>query len=60
VPDHGALFWGRSRNRAWSPPTSSSLADEKHVGSLLLRSSVRDFPTLAASLLLEYKRRFSR
>src|SRR4029450_7636890 len=30
-------------------PTSLSLADKKHVGSLLLRPSVRDLPTLAAS-----------
>jgi hypothetical protein len=29
-------------HRALNPPASSSLADEKHVGSLLLRSAARD------------------
>ena len=32
-----------SRNRAWNPPTSSSLADEERVCSLLLSTAARDF-----------------
>jgi hypothetical protein len=31
-----------------NPPTSSSLADEQHVCSLLLRTGGARFPTLAA------------
>jgi hypothetical protein len=45
---NGCPFCGRSRNRTWNPPTSSSLAEEKHLGSPLLSTAVRDFPTLAA------------
>jgi len=37
-----------SRNRAWNPPPSSSLAEEEHLRSLLLRAAARDLPTLAA------------
>jgi hypothetical protein len=29
-------------DRAWNPPTSSSLRDEKHVPSLLLSTAERD------------------
>ena len=42
------FVWSCSRNRAWSPPTSSSLAEEERLRSLLLSTAVRDFPTLAA------------
>jgi hypothetical protein len=41
-------LWSCSRNRAWNPPTSSSLAKEKRLRSLLLSTAVRDFPTFAA------------
>jgi hypothetical protein len=57
-PDHiGAIvsrvywshrLWSCSRNRAWNPPTSSLLAEEKRLRSLLLSTAVSDFPTLAA------------
>jgi len=38
--------------RAWrrEPPTSSSLADEKRVGSLLLSTAAAPLPTLAADV----------
>jgi hypothetical protein len=36
-----------SRNRAWNPHASSSLAEEKHLCSLLLSTAARDLPTLA-------------
>jgi hypothetical protein len=48
VGDASPLFVSCSCNRAWNPPTSSSLRDEKHVPSLLLSTPARDFPTLAA------------
>jgi hypothetical protein len=35
-------------HRAWDPPTSSSLAEEERIRSLLLSTAARDFPTLAA------------
>jgi hypothetical protein len=46
-----------SRNRAWNPPTSSSLAEEnasarsvvQDSGAAWLSTAVRDFPTLAAA-----------
>ena len=36
----------------WSPPTSSSVADEKHVGSLLLSTPARDPPVSDCSARL--------
>src|SRR5512133_3670299 len=33
---------------AWNPPTSSALAKEKRLRSLLLSTAARDFPTPAA------------
>ena len=39
-------------DRAWSPPTSSSVADEKHVGSLLLSTPARDPPVSDCSARL--------
>jgi hypothetical protein len=33
------------------PPPSSSLAEEEHLRSLLLRAPARDFPTLAEGVL---------
>jgi hypothetical protein len=46
----GLLFVSCSRNRASNPPTSSSLAEEERLRSLLLSTAARDFPTLAASV----------
>ena len=43
-------FVSCSRNRAWNPPTSSSLAEEERLRSLLLSTAVRDFPTLTAQV----------
>jgi len=37
-------------DRAGRPPTSSSLADEKRVGSLLLSTAAAPLPTLAADV----------
>jgi hypothetical protein len=34
------------------PPPSSSLAEERRLRSLLLRTAARDFPTLAAIVLV--------
>ena len=42
-------MWSCSRDRAVDPPRSSSLADEKRVCSLLLRTPERHLPTLAAN-----------
>ena len=36
-------FVGPFAHRAWNPPTSSSLADERRVCSLLLSTAVRDY-----------------
>ena len=35
-------LFGAFAHRAWNPPTSSSLADEKRVCSLLLSTAARD------------------
>jgi hypothetical protein len=42
-------------DRAWMPPTSSSLADEKPVSSLLLSTAARD-PRIRQSSLIQYLR----
>ena len=39
-----------SRNRAWNPPPSSSLAEDERLRLLLLRAAARDLPTLAAHM----------
>jgi hypothetical protein len=46
-----------SRNRAWNPPPSSSLAEEEHLRSLLLRAAARDLPTLAAHVACQSRTR---
>jgi hypothetical protein len=37
------LFLWPFAHRAWSPPTSSSLAEEKRLRSLLLSTAARDY-----------------
>jgi len=45
----GPFVCSRSRiARAWNPPTSSSLAEEKRLRSVLLSTAGARFPTLAA------------
>jgi hypothetical protein len=39
-----------SRNRAWNPPPSSSLAEEERLCSLLLRAAARDFARRSQSI----------
>jgi hypothetical protein len=47
--DCSARWRSLRADRAWKPPTSSSLADKERVGSFLLSTAARD-PGLIASL----------